>query len=50
MNNTKHYVDLFSEAVDKILPKPSREISYGIIGPRCATPALILMQVQRRRA
>ncbi|KIW71863.1 hypothetical protein PV04_00093 [Phialophora macrospora] len=28
MNNTKHYVDLFSEAVDKIMPKPSREISF----------------------
>ncbi|EXJ65498.1 minichromosome maintenance protein 7 (cell division control protein 47) [Cladophialophora yegresii CBS 114405] len=27
-NNTKHYVDLFSEAVDKIMPKPSREISF----------------------
>ena len=27
-NNTKHYVDLFSEAVDKIMPKPSKEISF----------------------
>ncbi|KAJ9606198.1 DNA replication licensing factor MCM7 [Cladophialophora chaetospira] len=27
-NNTKHYVDLFSEAVDKIMPKPSRETSF----------------------
>jgi DNA replication licensing factor MCM7 len=26
-NNTKHYVDLFSEAVDKMLPKPSTEVS-----------------------
>jgi hypothetical protein len=30
MNNTKHYVDLFSEAVDKIMPQPSREISYVV--------------------
>ncbi len=27
-NNTKHYVDLFSEAVDKKMPKPSKEISF----------------------
>ena len=27
MNNTKHYVDIFSEAVDKIMPNPGREIS-----------------------
>lgn len=27
MNNTKHYVDIFSEAVDKVMPKESREIS-----------------------
>jgi len=26
-NNTKHYVDIFSEAVDKVMPKESREIS-----------------------
>ena len=26
--NTKHYVDLFSEAVDKIMPKPSKEITF----------------------
>lgn len=27
-NNTKHYVDIFSEAVDKMMPKESREVSY----------------------
>jgi DNA replication licensing factor MCM7 len=27
-NNTKHYVDLFSEAVDKMMPNPSKEISF----------------------
>ena len=27
-SNTKHYVDLFSDAVDKVMPKESREISY----------------------
>ncbi|KIW82908.1 hypothetical protein Z517_02151 [Fonsecaea pedrosoi CBS 271.37] len=27
-NNTKHYVDLFADAVDKIMPKPSKEISF----------------------
>ena len=27
-NNTKHYVDLLSEAVDKIMPKPSKEITF----------------------
>jgi DNA replication licensing factor MCM7 len=27
-NNTKHYVDLFSEVVDKLMPKPSREITF----------------------
>ncbi|KIW26387.1 uncharacterized protein PV07_09486 [Cladophialophora immunda] len=27
-NNTKHYVDLFSDAVDKIMPKASKEISF----------------------
>jgi DNA replication licensing factor MCM7 len=26
-NNTKHYVDLFSDAVDKVMPKESREIT-----------------------
>jgi DNA replication licensing factor MCM7 len=26
-NNTKHYIDIFSEAVDKVMPKASREIS-----------------------
>ncbi|KIW51281.1 hypothetical protein PV05_10019 [Exophiala xenobiotica] len=27
-NNTKHYVDLFSDAVDKVLPKESKDISF----------------------
>ncbi|KAL6250524.1 DNA replication licensing factor MCM7 [Rhinocladiella similis] len=27
-NNTKHYVDLFSEAVDKVIPKASKDISF----------------------
>lgn len=27
-NNTKHYVDLFSEVVDKIMPRPSKEITF----------------------
>ncbi|KAJ4514849.1 DNA replication licensing factor MCM7 [Exophiala dermatitidis] len=26
--NTKHYVDLFADAVDKVMPKPSKEISF----------------------
>ncbi|KAK5461258.1 DNA replication licensing factor MCM7 [Exophiala xenobiotica] len=30
-NNTKHYVDLFSDAVDKVLPKESKDISYVIM-------------------
>ncbi|ETN38884.1 uncharacterized protein HMPREF1541_06925 [Cyphellophora europaea CBS 101466] len=28
LNNTKHYVDIFSDAVDKIIPKPSKDISF----------------------
>jgi DNA replication licensing factor MCM7 len=28
MNNTKHYVDLFSDAVDKIMPKPASDITF----------------------
>ena len=27
-NNTKHYVDLFSDAVDAVMPKESKEITY----------------------
>jgi DNA replicative helicase MCM subunit Mcm2 (Cdc46/Mcm family) len=27
-NNTKHYIDLFSDAVDKVMPKESKEITY----------------------
>ena len=27
-NNTKHYIDIFSDAVDKIMPKESREITF----------------------
>jgi DNA replication licensing factor MCM7 len=30
-NNTKHYVDLFSDAVDKVLPKESKDISYVVM-------------------
>ncbi|KIV94395.1 hypothetical protein PV10_02164 [Exophiala mesophila] len=26
--NTKHYIDLFADAVDKAMPKPSKEISF----------------------
>lgn len=26
-NNTKHYVDIFSEAVDAVMPKESKEIT-----------------------
>jgi len=26
-NNTKHYIDLFSDAVDRVMPKESKEIS-----------------------
>ena len=26
--NTRRYIDLFSEAVDKLLPAPSKDISY----------------------
>lgn len=28
LNNTKHYVDIFSDAVDKIIPKPSKDITF----------------------
>ena len=27
-NNTKHYIDIFSDAVDKVMPKESKEITY----------------------
>lgn len=27
-NNTKHYIDIFSEAVDSVMPKESKEITY----------------------
>jgi DNA replication licensing factor MCM7 len=27
-NNTKHYIDIFSDAVDKVMPKASKEISF----------------------
>ncbi|RMD43916.1 hypothetical protein DV735_g1159, partial [Chaetothyriales sp. CBS 134920] len=27
-NNTKHYVDLFSGAVDKLMPTPSRDVTF----------------------
>lgn len=26
--NTRRYIELFSEAVDKLLPEPSKDISY----------------------
>ena len=27
-NNTKHYIDIFSEVVDSVMPKESKEITY----------------------
>ncbi|RMZ89246.1 hypothetical protein DV736_g3528, partial [Chaetothyriales sp. CBS 134916] len=27
-NNTKHYVDLVSDAVDKLMPRPSRDVTF----------------------
>jgi hypothetical protein len=29
-NNTKRYIDVFSDAVDSIMPKETKEISYVI--------------------
>ena len=29
-NNTKHYIDIFSDAVDKVMPKESKEITYAL--------------------
>ena len=26
-NNTKHYIDIFSDAVDKVMPKETKEVS-----------------------
>ncbi|KAI9796313.1 MAG: Mcm2-7 hexameric complex component [Piccolia ochrophora] len=26
--NTKHYIDVFSQAVDRVMPKPSRDVSF----------------------
>lgn len=28
-SNAKHYLDVFSKAVDKVMPEPTREIKYG---------------------
>jgi hypothetical protein len=28
--NTKHYTDIFSDAVDKVMPKESKEITYVV--------------------
>ncbi|KPI45949.1 DNA replication licensing factor mcm7 [Cyphellophora attinorum] len=28
LGNTKHYVDLFSEAVDRLMPKPTKDVSF----------------------
>ena len=27
-NNTQHYIDIVSRAVDKVMPKEAQEISY----------------------
>jgi hypothetical protein len=45
-NNTKHYVDLFSEAVDKIMPKEGKEISY-VISVHSGRSILTDIQIQR---
>lgn len=27
-NNTKHYIDLFSDAVDRMMPQENKELTY----------------------